>query len=407
MRILHVIPYMHPSAGGPPVVVENFVRETKKLGHVSEIVSSALYCDGDEQTLRDRLNDLTPTSLYSAWSSLGLFDGATRRGIAAAVKNADIVHIHTLWNPINAVVRGQCARLRRPYVLMPHGMLDPYSLSVRRWRKALYLYVVERRNLLSAQRLIYTTNEEAALARRDKSPLAEGAVIPLGGDSPDISPEELKIRFLERFPNARDRQQLLFLGRLHVKKGLDRILNALPAVKEFFPDVLLTVVGDGEPEYVNAIRARVKADALDNNVLMTGRLDGIAKWEAYAAADLFLLPSRQENFALTVAEAMHTGTPVIITEKVNTAGYVKEAGAGMVLEEVGLEEQFQTKILDLLRDDKTRKLMGTRGRQYAKINLTWAGAAAKLLDCYREVLASWKAGITTAPESKLARPANE
>lgn len=386
---------MHPSAGGPPVVVENFVRETKKLGHASEIISSSLYCDGDEQILRDRLSGLTPTSLYSPWGSLGLFDSAARRGIAAAVKDADIVHVHTLWNPINAVVRRQCTRHRRPYVLMPHGMLDPYSLSVKRWRKALYLYLVERRNLSSAQRLIFTTAEEAALARSGKSPLPEGTVIRLGGDSPEIRLEELKRRFLERFPETRGRQQLLFLGRLHVKKGLDRILKALPAVKEYFPDVLLTVVGDGEPEYVNAIRASVKANALDSNVLITGRLDGIAKWEAYAAADLFLLPSRQENFAITVAEAMHTGTPVLITDKVNTAGYVREAGAGIVLGEVGLENKFHTKILELLRDEKARNLMGTRGREYARINLTWAGAAAKLLGCYREVLASWKSGSAT------------
>src|SRR5262249_55035923 len=244
VRILHVIPYMHSSAGGPPVVVENFVREASRRGYLSEIISTPLFCDGDESCLLERLNGLAPTTFLSGSRSFIFLDPTAKRQIAAGIRTANIVHVHTLWNPINTLVRHECARQRRPYVLMPHGMLDPYSITVKRWRKALYLWAIEAKNISSAQRLIYTTPEEARLAATKISCLPKGVVIPLGADAPSGS-ENLASGFLERFPKARGRRQLLFLGRLDFKKGLDRILRILPSVVKTFSDVLLTVVGDG------------------------------------------------------------------------------------------------------------------------------------------------------------------
>ena len=138
---------------------------------------------------------------------------------------------------------------------MPHGMLDPYSLTVKRWRKALYLWAIERKNIMSAQRLIYTTAEEARMAAIKSLSLPKGVVIPLGGDAPFENSEQLAAEFLERFPRARDRRQLLFLGRLHLKKGLDRILMVLPSITRVFPDVLLTVVGDGSAEFEATLKS--------------------------------------------------------------------------------------------------------------------------------------------------------
>ena len=122
--------------------------------------------------------------------------------------------------------------------------------------------------------------------------------------------------------------------------------------------------------------------------MMTGRLDDTAKsWGAYASAELFLLPSRQENFAITVAEAMQMAVPVIISNKVNTWPYVKDAGAGIVVDEERIESGLEAGIISLLRDGGTRGLMGKRGQEYAQKNLTWAGAAARLVKCYDDVLA--------------------
>src|SRR5262245_2244460 len=105
MRILHVIPFMHPSAGGPPVVVENFVREASRLGHLSEIISTPLFCDGDQQALLQRLNELAPTTFLPESRVFAPLHRPAWRQVSDSIRTADIVHLHTLWNPINLVVR--------------------------------------------------------------------------------------------------------------------------------------------------------------------------------------------------------------------------------------------------------------------------------------------------------------
>jgi glycosyltransferase involved in cell wall biosynthesis len=387
MRILHVIPYMHPSAGGPPVVVENVVRRSIGLGYHSEIFTTSLFCNGDEGVLLERLNDLAPTTLLPGSGSQAFLQGSCKRQLGESIRNADIVHLHTIWNPINVAVRQECARHRRQYVLMPHGMLDPYSLSVKRWRKKLYLWAIECKNLRSAGRIIYTTEEEVRLAASQFCSLPQGVVIPLGGDAPVEDAEALASAFLTRFPRAQGRRQLLFLGRLHFKKGLDRILASLPSIVRGHPEVLLTVAGDGEAAFEESVKREIAARGLENNVMMTGRLDGSAKWGAYACAELFLLASRQENFAITVAEAMQMGVPVVISNKVNTWPYVKEANAGVVLDDERISVDLEHCILSLLRDRRTLELMSKRGQAYAQKNLTWTRAATSLLQCYSEVLA--------------------
>lgn len=346
-----------------------------------------MFCQNDEQILLKHLNALAPTTFLRRSSALSSLDGSSRRRLDNSVRDADVVHVHTLWNPINRTVRRACARHRRPYVLMPHGMLDPYSLSVKRWRKALYLWAIEQKNISSAHRLIYTTEEEARLAASQLPSVPKSVVIPLGGNAPNGKADELASQFLARYPQARNRRQLLFLGRLHFKKGLDRILMALPGVLTVMPDVLLTVAGDGEPQYEETLRNSIKARGLESSVLMTGRLDGDAKWGAYASAELFLLPSRQENFAITVAEAMQMGVPVVISNKVNTWPYVKEAGAGLILAEGGIEADLEKSLVSLLQDSDLAGRMGRQGRDYARKNLTWGEAMTSLVRCYDEVLA--------------------
>ena len=385
MRILHVTPYMHPNAGGPPVVIENVVRETIRLGHGSEIISTPLFCNNDQVKLLERLNRLAPTTLVPG--TFAFLHRPTWRQLGQSIRAANIVHVHTLWNPINSMVRRECARHNRPYVVMPHGMLDPYSLSVKRWRKKLYLWAVERRNILSAECIIYTTPEEARLAETRFLWLPKSVIVPLGGDRPSNSCEKLASEFLERYPKARSRRQLLFLGRLHFKKGLDRILIALPSIVKRYPDALLTVVGGGaSPEFQATLDRLIASHGLQDNVLMTGSLSGAVKWGAFASAELFLLPSRQENFAITVAEAMQMGIPVIISNKVNTWPYVQEAGAGLVIDEDDIKTGLVEGILSLLKDPWMRQSMGKRGQEYARKNLNWAKTATKLLKCYEEVL---------------------
>lgn len=387
MKILHVIPYMHPSAGGPPVVVENMVRESDRLGHRSRIISTLAYCENDAADLLVRLNELAPTTFLTRAEILPVFNLAASK-IGVQVHGADVVHLHTLWSPLNISVRQACIQLNRPYVLMPHGMLDPYSLSIGRLKKSIYMRMLEHRNIAAARRIIYTTPEEERLANLSGLRLPKGALVPLGANASCVPKRTLRSEFFTRFPHAIGRRILLFLGRLHPKKGLDRILNSLRSLQRAIPNVLLVIAGDGDGDYTRHLGQLVGALGLDNHVLFTGRLNGELKWASFAAAELFLLPSRQENFAITVAEAMQMGVPVIITNKVNTWPYVKEARAGLVLDEGDINSLLPHVIEDLLKDDARRLEMGAEGSDYARERLTWYASAQKLLICYGEVLAA-------------------
>jgi len=390
MRILHVTPYMDRRAGGPPVVVEHFVRESNRLGHASRIISTPQFCEGNSAALIARLNEIAPTIFVSRSPFKIALNSTGKRDIANYIAAVDIVHVHTLWNPINVLVRRECNRQGRPYVLMPHGMLDPYSLSINRVRKALYLWLVEGKNITSAERIVYTTNEEARLASDAPLSLPKAAIVPLGANAPPCSHRSASI-FLEHFPKARNRRQLLFLGRLHWKKGLDHILAILPSIIKSFPDVLLTIAGAGEPRFTEAMTKVVLSQGLEHHVLVTGMLEGALKWGAYASAEVFLLPSRQENFAITVAEAMQMGLPVIISNRVNTWPYVKEAGAGLILEEGDLEKGLKEGLVTLLANPDVAKRMGEAGYVYSRTHLTWPKAADCLVKCYDEVVQSFAA----------------
>ncbi|WP_426527968.1 glycosyltransferase [Bradyrhizobium sp. McL0615] len=385
-NILHVTPYMHASSGGPPVVVENFISETSRSGHSSHIISTFALCRGDENILRERMGRYAPTTFLTGVETFPFVSRTGAEKLNALVRQADIVHVHTLWSPLNVAARYACKRHAKPYVLMPHGMLDPYSLSINALKKTIYLKLFESRNIARAQRMIYTTSEEEKLAALAGLRLPRGEIVPLGAQASSTLRDDLKIEFLKNYPQAEGKRLLLFLGRLHHKKGLDRVLNAMQHARQTIPNLLLIVAGTGEPEYEENIRQRVSSLALDDQVLFTGHLDGELKWACFAAAELFLLPSRQENFALTVAEAMQMGVPVIITDKVNTWPYVEEAGAGLVLLERDIDTHLPQAIETLLTDHATRSRMSVQGNRFACHRLTWQASAQKLLACYDEVV---------------------
>jgi len=388
MKVLHVCPYMHPAAGGPAVVVERYCQHSPDYGWDAHVISTSLYCEDDGSELRRSLEgrlaiDILPVDHPRLWG----LSSRLRAVIDASVGSSDIVHVHTLWHPLGAIVRQACAKHGCPYVTMPHGMLDRYSLNVNPWRKRLYMFVVERANLQGASRMVYTTPEEQRLAEESLPWLPPGSVSPLGADDPPrTARRDLQQAFLARFPDAFGRRCLLFLGRLHHKKGLDRILEILPALVERFPEVLLIVAGAGEAAYVEQLGRCAKADGLNGNVLLTGMLQGKLKWGAFASAEMFLLPSRQENFAISVAEAMWMGLPVVITDRVNLWPYVAETRAGLVIKEADLALDLPAALISLLENRDEAQHMGKRGKAFASSRFLWSRSTQKIIDIYKDVL---------------------
>jgi glycosyltransferase involved in cell wall biosynthesis len=192
--------------------------------------------------------------------------------------------------------------------------------------------------------------------------------------------------FINSFPQASDRRCVLFLGRIHPKKGLDRVLKILPKIIRRHPSVLLVIAGDGEPSHMRNIQELVYATGLLSHVLFTGLVGDAIKWSALACAEVFVLPSRQENFAISVAEAMHSAVPVVITKSVDSWPFVEKSRAGFVIEEDNLELNLTKCLDDLLSDPDMARCMGSRGQNWATEHFTWPRVAREMTSLYERLV---------------------
>jgi glycosyltransferase involved in cell wall biosynthesis len=224
-------------------------------------------------------------------------------------KGGEIAHFHGLWQPAHARAANACAARGIPFVVSPHGMLEPWAWRHKRWKKWPYFHLLEKRWIGRAQALLATAPGEARRLR-EFFPRLRIETLPLGltGDAhPDY---ENARRNLNWRPEER---VLLFLSRIHVKKGLDLLLRALAAMQHP-PHTRLVIVGEGDEDYVAGLRRFAS-----ENTSRLPRIDwmggvwGEARWAYFQGADLFCLPTHSENFGLAVLEACQTGTPALTT----------------------------------------------------------------------------------------------
>lgn len=373
--MLHVIPDMATSSGGPPAVVANLILHDTNTSYTGEVLTAG--SSGEPHSTIS----LGQQSVLSSQFAVLRPDG--QRAVEDAVRGADILHLHTLWSPLVAVAAHTARRLRVPYVLSPHGMLDPWSMAQKSLKKRLYWQLIEGRLLRGAQSLVFTSQAE-----RDRARLrlrTDGTVIPLGAEPGPASRPDLARGFFTRHPDLADRPILIFLGRLHPKKRPEAILSALPRILAVAPRTVLIYVGDGDAD----TRARLNGAALPfgPSVRFLGLLTGVEKWQALAAADLFILPSQQENFAIAAAEALRIGTPALLTPQVDIAPEVIAAGAGLMLNGPDLPRAIAESSVVLLMDRSRHTAMSASAIRLAESAYTWPECARRTRALYDRILA--------------------
>jgi len=381
MKITHVIPYMHPAAGGPPVVVDRLSRELAARGHQLQVLTTDLFGGRDRAWTTDEPRPYG-LNVFSAIGG-GAYGFSTRfwKEIRGSVRSSDVVHIHTLWTFVSLAAARACRDARVPFLVMPHGMLDPHSVR-RGWlKKQCYGRLIEWPLLRRARGVCYTHTEEERLAAMTCARLPRGYIVELGAESPPNCPRaDLRDEFLMRYPQLRGRMVVLFLGRLHSKKGLDLLIPAFDRVRWQHPEPHLLLVGAGEPAYVESIRDDVVRRDLEDRVTFTGALYGRDKWAAMAASNLFVLPSYQENFALAAVDAIRSGLPVLLSRRVNLWKDVVDAGAGRDCE---TDVDSLAEILcDCLSDSDWRQAATQAGERLLSTRFNWSTAAARLETIY-------------------------
>jgi glycosyltransferase involved in cell wall biosynthesis len=339
MRILRSIHTLNPAAGGP---IESVTRSSvvlNRLGHEVEIIS----VDGPEAPWLGQ----TGLTVHALGPGRGSYGYAPRflPWIRQHGHEFDVVLVQGIWQYTSFAVWRALHKTDTPYFVFPHGMLDPWfkrTYPLKHVKKLLYWPWAEYRVLRDAAAVLFTSEEERRLARESFSLYrCNEKVVNYGTTGPPPDLEAAREEFLTRFPQLRGKRLLLFLGRMHEKKGCDLLIRAfLDLHRSGRSDQALHLVMGGPSadqaylQHLHHLAGSIEGDGgMAIPVTFTGMLDGPLKWGAFAAAEAFILPSHQENFGIAVAESLACGTPVLISNKVNIWREIVEDGAGLADED--------------------------------------------------------------------------
>lgn len=375
LRLLHVIHTLDSAAGGAVMAARSMCAALAERGHDVKLYAAAAR---GQPELDDSSYDVR--TFPTEFAPLGVSFGLARA--LKELKNIDLVHIHQLYRFPQAAAAHFCRRHDIPYCIQPHGSLEPmlFHKRERRTAKRLYELLIENRNLRRADGLIYTAEGERDAV--DFLRLAPPTfVVPNGLHLSAFDPNVSGFRA----HHALERKELIaWMGRLVPVKGLDVLLKAFAGVARKRPQALLVLIGPDTENYGATLRRLiVDLEIPADRVLFIGMLQGAQKRAALAAADLFVMPSYTENFALAAVEAMAMGRPVIVSRGVKIAPDIEKAGAGSVV--APEPDELRGAMERLLDDTAARRAMGNAARAFA-MRYGWPAVVGQLEDAYQVMI---------------------
>jgi len=396
MRLLFVTQTYYPflDKGGPTVKVRALARGMTASGHDVTVLSADLGFDPKKrkaarvvpgrwgvQAREDRVETIYLRSLAHyrslTWNPmLGFF-------CRERLRDYDLAHIFGIYDLLGPTVADACRRIGRPYVLEPMGIFRPIVRNI--WMKWVYHQVLGARLLKGASLVVATSEQE-------RQELVESGIAPskiaVRRNGIEV-PQQLPAlgAFRDFWKIQKETKLILFLGRLVSKKSPELMLEAFSRLRlrsNGSRKLLLVMAGPDEGDgYRQRLEARAANMGLDGNVLFTGPLYGNDKWSAYRDADVFVLPSQNENFGNTVAEAVACGTPVLVTDRCGIAPIVGQRAGLVVPYDCSALEAGLAQILD----DAPLAARLRAGCKAVASSLGWAEPLSQMETIYREVLA--------------------
>jgi len=326
MHILHIIATIDPEAGGPSESVR-VMLDYAPPGYTSEVVTQ------DDPNAAFVRNFPYPIHALGPQTSTFGYSPRLLRWLKENRDRFDGVMLNGLWVYAGIATR-KAFRGRKPYLVFSHGMLDPYfkkAFPLKHAKKWVYWLLAEYWNLRGAYRMLFTTEAEAKLAEQTFwLHRWSGIVIPFGANRAQKDGLTLQTAYYAAYPEMQSRRFMLFLGRIHRKKGCDLLIDAFIKHAAADPDLHLVMAGPDQQNWSAELQQIVSAAGLSGRVHWPGMLKGDVKWGAFYASEVFILPSHQENFGIAVAEAMSCARPVLLSDKVNIAPDIAAAGAGLM-----------------------------------------------------------------------------
>jgi len=387
VKILQVIPSIGPLRGGPSFVIRTMSAALAAQGCEVDVATTD---DNDSERLDVPLNrpvmeDGVTYRYFRRQSFFYIVSWPLSQWLRKNIASYDVVHIHALFSFGVASAAWWARRRGVPYVVRPLGTLNRWGIENRRpWLKQASLRLIDRSVLSGAAAVHFTSEEE-----RD-----EGAMV-ASGMRPVVIPNPVELSFdgdrlpagwlRSRYPATAGKKVILFLSRLHPKKGLDLLLAAFAQLRAQVPDVALVLGGAGEEDFVERLRQQARDLGIDSYVVWAGFLEGESKQAAMEEADVFVLPSYSENFGVAVVEAMAAGLPVVLSDHVALHREVAAAGAGLVVPcEVA---PLSDALLRLLQNPSLRVEAARNGKRLAE-SFSPAKVGEHLIELYSNICSS-------------------
>lgn len=385
LNILHVVNDSSLFAGGVGAVAFEMVKGQRNLGHHGAIWSINSKNRRQQAMSEENLREQSDSMIFGTLGPrlFGFSPAMEKNAVGTSGSYYQLIHQHGIWLAVSRVTNRWRSKYDRPTVVTPHGALEEFVLKRSKWKKRLALLAYGMNNLKSASCLQATAETEARSFRRFglRNPIA---IIPNGVSEDWLKSHGEMQKFRKRFSIPHERRLLLFLSRLHPKKGLPVLIESLAQLNHELNDWLLVVAGSDEVGHRHALERQIEKLGLSGRIVFVGSLHGSEKRDAFAAADVFVLPTHSENFGIVIAEALGAGVPVITTkgapwEDLQTykCGWWVNASVDGVRD--ALHEATRCPKEELIA-------MGQRGKTLVSEKYTWKKVAEQSLQLYKWLL---------------------
>ena len=383
MKILMIAPYLADVYGGPSKAVKELTQGLAAQNiHVDLLTTNA---SGDCK-LTVPLNRWIEKEGYRVryFNCLYRYDSILStslcRWLSQHASDYDIVHTHTVFAPTIAISRWVCRRQGVPYVVTPHGMLEPWALSYKASKKRLFYRNFEIPALKAAD-VIHVLNQQE---ERNVHILGfqQTAVISNGIHFTEFENLPQPDYFYQKFPQTKGKKIVLFLGRIDPKKGLDLLAPAFSKVHRQFPNTHLVIAGPDSIGFLPTAKNYFEQEDCLEAITFTGMLSGALKYSALSAASVYVSPSYSEGFSMSILEGMAAGLPCVITEKCN----FPESAAAKAAYVVQVDAQaISAALKKILINPQLSLETGKRARELVLNEYTWNRAAEKLIQSYQTI----------------------
>jgi glycosyltransferase involved in cell wall biosynthesis len=394
LNILIITPYLGSIYGGISKVATELAQGFGKLGIPVDIITTN--ANGHEK-LDVPLNVWIQKSHYriqyfSCWHRNDfIVSPSLISWLFNHANDYNLVHTNTVFAPLVLLTQWVCKLRKVPYIMTPHGMLEPWALSYKAWKKQLYYALFEKPALQQTSAIHVLASSEADHVK--SLGFQNTIVVPNGIHSQDFETLPDPEVFYQEFSATRNKTLILFLGRIDPKKGLDLLAPAFAKVHYQFPKTHLVVAGPDNIGFLSTAQSYFAQVGCLESVTFTGMLTGSLKNAALAAATLYVSPSYSEGFSMSVLEGLASGVPCVITTGCN----FPEAAAAKAAHVVKCDaDAIADALIQCLRNPQEAKEMGERARKFIFQNYTWEQAAKKLTQAYKAII--WE---QSTPESVI------